>query len=290
VNLVLKDYFELCKPRVVLLMLLTAVVGMLLASPGFVSWKILLLGSLGIALAASAGAVLNHLIDRHIDAVMQRTQRRPIATGRISAQRAVWFAIILGAIGMAVLIVGVNLTTAILTFATLIGYAVIYTVFLKHATPQNIVIGGLAGAMPPLLGWTAVTGQMDYAGWLLVLIIFAWTPPHFWSLSIYRYEDYARADVPMLPVTHGIAYTKLQILLYTFLLVAVSLLPFVVDLSGLVYLFGVIILDGGFLYWSIHLYRSTDKRVAIKTFYYSITYLMLLFILLLIDHYLPILM
>lgn len=284
-----KDYLELCKPRVVLLMLLTAIVGMLLAAPVLISWEVLVFGTLGIALAASSGAVLNHLVDRRIDAKMFRTQQRPIASGRINPKHALIFAIILGFTGMAVLIHWVNWITAVLTFFTLIGYAIIYTVFLKHATPQNIVIGGLAGAMPPLLGWTAVTGQLQYAGWLLVLIIFAWTPPHFWSLAIYRYEDYAKARIPMLPVTHGIKFTKLSILLYTLVLAAVTMLPFVVDMSGMIYLVGVSLLDIGFVYWAIKLMRSDTPKVAIQTFQYSIIYLMLLFVILLIDHYFPIL-
>lgn len=284
-----KDYLELCKPRVVMLMLLTAFVGMLLASPGFVPWQILVFGTLGIGLAASSGAVLNHLVDRHIDAVMQRTQQRPIASGRINLLQALLFAFILGVLGMAILIYWVNVLTAVLTFFTLIGYAVIYTLFLKHATPQNIVIGGLAGAMPPLLGWTAVTGHIDYSGLLLVLIIFAWTPPHFWALAVYRHEDYAKAKVPMLPVTHGITYTKLNILLYTLILTAVTMLPFVVDMSGLIYLIGAILLDAGFLYWAIKLKFSDDLKIGLKTFNYSIIYLGLLFLVLLIDHYFPIL-
>lgn len=284
-----RDYFELCKPRVVALMLLTAIVGMLLAAPGWVPWQVLLFGTLGIALGASSGAILNHLVDRHIDAKMQRTQRRPIAEGRVSPQRAIIFAVILGLASMSVLIYWINPLTAVLTLIALIGYAVIYTVFLKHATPQNIVIGGLAGAMPPLLGWTAVTGQLDYSAWLLVLIIFAWTPPHFWALAIYRHEDYAKAKIPMLPVTHGIPFTKLSVMLYTLLLVAATLLPFVVDMSGLIYLVGAIILNLGFIYYAYRLMRSPNPKIALSTFRYSIIYLMLLFIVLLIDHYIPIL-
>lgn len=284
-----RDYLELCKPRVVALMLLTAIVGMLLATPGLVNGKILLFGTLGIAFAASAAAVVNHLLDQRIDALMRRTQQRPIAAGRINSQQAIIFALVLAVLGMAILIYWINVLTAILTLATLLSYAVIYTVFLKHATPQNIVIGGLSGAMPPLLGWTAVTGHIDFASWLLVLIIFAWTPPHFWALAIYREKDYANANVPMLPNTHGVPYTKLNILLYTALLCAVSLLPFVVDMSGLIYLIGVIFLDAGFLYWTIRLKISEDRLVALKTFQYSIAYLGLLFILLLLDHYFPVL-
>ncbi len=284
-----RDYFELCKPRVVMLMLLTAIVGMLLATPDWVSWQVLLFGTLGIALGASSGAVLNHLVDRHIDAKMKRTQRRPIAEGRISPIHALAFAVILGFISMVILITYVNALTAILTLFALIGYAIIYTVFLKRATPQNIVIGGLAGAMPPLLGWTAVTGQLDYGALLLVLIIFAWTPPHFWALAIYRHEDYAKANIPMLPVTHGIPFTKLQVMLYTLLLVAVTLLPFVVDMCGMIYFVGAVLLDLGFVYHAYRLLRSPEPKMAMKTFNYSILYLMLLFILLLVDHYIPIL-
>lgn len=284
-----KDYLELCKPRVVLLMLLTAIIGMLLAwPPGMISWDIVLYATLGIGFAASAGAVLNHLIDRHIDSKMQRTEKRPIASGRIKSHQALLFAFLLALAGMAILIYCVNWLTAILTFSTLIGYAVVYTIFLKHTTPQNIVIGGFAGAMPPLLGWTAVTGSIDYTGWLLVLIIFAWTPPHFWALAIYRVEEYAKADVPMLPVTHGIPYTKLNIVLYTFILTAVTLLPFIIDMTGMIYLIGVLLLDMGFLYWAIKLKVSDDPKVALNTFWYSIIYLALLFIILLVDHYIPI--
>ena len=288
---VCKDYLELCKPNVVAMMLLTAVVGMVMATPapGIIFWHVMVFGTIGIGLAAGAGAVLNHLIDRKIDALMKRTQQRPIAAGRISATQALIFAVILAIAGMAILVYWVNTVTAVLTFATLVGYGIVYTVFLKRATPQNIVIGGLAGAMPPLLGWTAMAGQIEYAGWLLVLIIFAWTPPHFWALSIYRYEDYAKADIPMLPVTYGIPFTKLNILLYTFILVAVSLLPFVVDLSGLIYLVGIVLLDLGFLYWAFKLKYSDNPRVALNTFNYSIIYLPLLFVLLLVDHFIPLL-
>lgn len=284
-----QDYLELCKPRVVMLMLLTAIIGMFLATPAMVPWQILFFGTVGIGLGACSGAVLNHLVDRHFDAMMHRTKERPVASGRIQSRQAFIFAVILGIASMAILCYWVNVLTALLTFAALIGYAIIYTVFLKHATPQNIVIGGLAGAMPPLLGWTAVAGQIEFAPWLLVLIIFAWTPPHFWALAIYRRDEYAKADIPMLPVTHGIPYTKLSILLYTFLLVAATLLPFAVDMTGMIYLVGVIILDLGFLYWAIKLKNSDDPKVAYKTFKYSITYLALLFLLLLLDHYISIL-
>jgi len=283
-----RAYYELCKPRVVALMLITSIVGMLLATPGMVPWRVLIIGNLGIALAACAGAVINHMADRHIDAIMRRTHQRPIPTGKVSPLLAIIFALVLATIGLTLLVVFINTLTAVLTFISLVGYALIYTLFLKRATSQNIVIGGLAGAAPPLLGWTAVTGHLDYGGLLLVLIIFVWTPPHFWALAIHRVEDYAKAHIPMLPVTHGIEFTKLNILLYTCLLVAISLLPFVVAMSGLIYLIGALILGARFLYWAIRLKRSDDPKVAMQTFRYSIIYLMVLFVVLLVDHYLPI--
>lgn len=280
-----RAYYELCKPRVVALMLITTIVGMLLATPGMVPWPIFVFGLVGIGLTAASGAVINHLVDRHIDAIMRRTQGRPLPTGKVSLPIAIIFAFVLATTGLSLLIFFVNLLTAVLTFLSLVGYALIYTVFLKRATPQNIVIGGLAGAMPPLLGWTAVTGHLDYGGLLLVLIIFIWTPPHFWALAIYRVDEYAKAQIPMLPVTHGIAFTKLNILLYTILLVVISVLPFVVEMSGLVYLIGALILGTIFLYWAIKLKYSDDPKIAMKTFSYSIVYLMLLFVVLLVDHY-----
>jgi len=284
-----RAYYELCKPRVVALMLITTVVGMLLATPQMVPWPILLFGITGIGLTAAAGAAINHLVDRRIDAIMRRTQGRPLPTGKVSLPIAIAFATTLATVGLALLLIFVNILTAILTFFSLVGYALIYTVFLKRATPQNIVIGGLAGAAPPLLGWTAVTGQLDYGGLLLLLIIFVWTPPHFWALSIYRVEEYAKANIPMLPVTHGIAFTKLNILLYTILLVVISVLPFVVAMSGWIYLIGALMLGAVFLYWAIRLKYTTDPKVAMKTFSYSIVYLMLLFVVLLVDHYLTLL-
>lgn len=280
-----RAYYELCKPRVVLLMLITTVIGMLLATPGMMPWSILIFGNIGIGLTASAGAVINHLVDRHIDAAMRRTHKRPLPSGKISPQMALLFALTLAFVGLSLLVCFVNILTAFLTFLSLVGYALIYTVFLKRATPQNIVIGGLAGAAPPLLGWTAVTGHLDYGGLLLVLIIFAWTPPHFWALAIYRVEDYSKANIPMLPVTHGIAFTKLNIVLYTVLLTAITLLPFAVAMSGWIYLLSALILDGVFLYWAIKLKYSHDPKVAINTFRYSIIYLFALFIALLVDHY-----
>jgi protoheme IX farnesyltransferase len=279
-------YLELCKPRVVVLMLVTAIVGMLLAATHYIPWNSIIFGTLGIALAAGAGATLNHVIDRRIDAMMARTSARPIPSGKISTGKAVGFALGLAVTGTAILVLFVNPLTAILTLVALIGYAIVYTVFLKRTTPQNIVIGGLAGAMPPLLGWTAVTGTFDYASVLLVLIIFTWTPPHFWALAIYRYEEYARTGIPMLPVTHGIAYTKLHILLYTFLTLAASVLPFVINMAGLFYLIGALLLGGGFLYWAIKLKYTDEPQVAIRLFKYSIFYLGMLFLVLLIDHYL----
>jgi heme o synthase len=279
-----RNYYELCKPRVVALMLLTAIVGMLLATDD-IPWRILLLGTLGIGLSASAGGVLNQLIDRRIDSMMGRTKKRPIPSGHISPKKAGFFAFVLSFSGMLILITYVNVLTALLTFATLVGYAIIYTVFLKRATPQNIVIGGLAGATPPLLGWTAVTNSIDAGILLLVLLIFTWTPPHFWALAIARYEEYQKAEIPMLPVTHGIPFTKLCIVLYTILMVMISLMPYLINLCGGIYLVGALILGAVFIYKSIRLYKNASPQVAMNTFYYSIFYLMTMFFLLLIDHY-----
>ncbi|MBS0359283.1 MAG: protoheme IX farnesyltransferase [Proteobacteria bacterium] len=280
-----KDYFELCKPKVVSLMLLTSFVGMYLATPTWVPLSILFWGNLGIALGGGSAAAINHILDRHIDTLMQRTLKRPVATGKIIPKNALVFAITLGILSMCILALQVNILTAILTFFTLIGYAIVYTAYLKHATPQNIVIGGLAGAAPPLLGWTAVTGHIDANALLLVLIIFVWTPPHFWALAIYRQNDYAKADVPMMPVTHGVAFTKLNILLYTLLLLAVSILPFVTHMSGWLYLSAALLLGLRFVYWALVLMYSEKDIIAMKVFRYSIIYLMLLFTAMLIDHY-----
>ena len=285
-RLLWQDYLELCKPRVVALMLLTVVVGMYLAVPGWVPLLTLSFTLLGIGFCAGSAAAINHLVDKRIDALMARTKKRPVAQGRISVRQAICFAIILGIVGLLVLNCFVNTLTAVLAFITIIGYAGVYTGYLKRATPQNIVIGGLAGAAPPLLGWTAVTNQLDPQALLLVLIIFTWTPPHFWALAIYRFEDYKRAEIPMLPVTHGIRYTKLSVLLYTVLLMVVSVLPFVVGMSGWFYLVGAVLAGVRFLYWAVMLYRTDEARVAMLTFRYSIIYLMLLFIFLLVDHYL----
>lgn len=285
-SLAWRDYLELCKPRVVALMLLTVLVGMYLATTSMVPYDLLLTSLLGIGLCASSAATINHLLDRHIDAMMLRTEKRPVAHGRISVMEAASFAMILGLSGLFVLAYFVNPLTAMLTFVTLIGYAGIYTGYLKRATPQNIVIGGLAGAAPPLLGWTAVANHFDPQALLLVLIIFTWTPPHFWALAIYRLDDYRQAKIPMLPVTHGVAFTKLSILLYTILLLLVSVLPFVTRMSGVFYLAGALLLGGRFLYWAIRLYRHDEAVLAMRCFRFSIIYLMSLFLFLLIDHYL----
>lgn len=281
-----RDYFQLCKPRVVALMILTSIVGMCLATKGMVSLRIFFFGNLGIALAAGSAAVINHLIDRHIDILMQRTQRRPIAQGKITPRNAIIFAVLLCFLSMCILTIYVNGLTALLTFFTLIGYAGVYTIYLKHATPQNIVIGGLAGAAPPLLGWVAVTGHIDAGSLLLTLIIFIWTPPHFWALAIHRYDDYAKAKIPMLPNTHGIHYTKIQILLYTILLFGITLLPFAINMSGYLYLFVALLLNIQFIYYAILLFKKSRHDVPIKMFRYSIFYLMILFVGLLADHYL----
>lgn len=280
-----RDYYELCKPRVVALMLLTAWVGMCLATPTWVPLPLLIFALVGIACCAGSAAVLNHLLDKHIDKVMARTINRPVACGRVSTKQAGYFALLLGVSGASVLYHFVNPVTAWLTLMTLVGYAGVYTLYLKHATPQNIVIGGLAGAAPPLLGWTSVTGHFDPQALLLVLIIFIWTPPHFWALAIFRYEDYQRAKVPMLPVMYGIKYTKLHIMLYTVLLVPVSVLPTLIGMSGWLYGIGAFALSCRFLHWSIILYRAKEAKPAMQTFRFSIVYLMILFTLLLVDHY-----
>lgn len=280
-----QDFFTLCKPKVVALMLVTSWVGMYLATPNLVPLHILVLGTFGIACSAAAAAVFNHLADRHIDAKMARTYHRPIASGRISPKEALYFAFLLSTVGLIILFFFINPLTALLTAITMLGYAVCYTLFLKRATPQNIVIGGAAGAAPPLLGWVAVTGEIQADALLLVLIIFTWTPPHFWALAIHRLEDYKKARIPMLPVTHGIAYTKLCILLYTLLLLIVSLLPFVTGMSSTLYFGSAIVLGLLFLYHSIKLYRDASNKYALKTFSFSIVYLLLLFTALMIDHY-----
>jgi protoheme IX farnesyltransferase len=279
------QYLELCKPRVVVLIVFTAVVGMFMAVPGWPPLNALLAGTLGIGLAASSAAAINHLLDRRIDARMNRTKRRPLATGKLTESQVVTFALSLGLLAMMTLLVWVNSLTALLTFMSLIGYAIVYTAWLKRATPQNIVIGGAAGAAPPVLGWAAVTGSLDPQALLLFLIIFVWTPPHFWALAIYRKEEYALVDIPMLPVTHGADYTRLQILLYTILLVVVTTLPYLTHMSGLVYLAGVSVLNIGFMWYALRMMRSKDILLPMHTFAFSITYLLVLFIFLLADHY-----
>ena len=282
----LKNYYELCKPNVVLMMLITALVGSLLASKTLHPISLIAFAMLGIALCASSAAAINQIIDRKVDANMNRTENRPIPQGDVSPVNASIFALILGVLGAMILVVYVNTLTAILTLASLIGYAFIYTVYLKRATPQNIVIGGLAGAAPPLLGWTAITNSVDPNALLLVLIIFAWTPPHFWALAIHRREDYAKENIQMLPVTHGVKFTKLQIILYTIILILVSLLPFIVLMSGVFYLISALVLGAIFLIYSIRLYRDKNNENAFPTFVYSIYYIFLIFAALLIDHYL----
>ena len=280
-----KEYLELGKPRVVLLIVFTAVVGMFLAVPGMVPIPTLLLATLGIGLAASSAASINHVLDRHADAAMARTRARPLPTGQLNIRQALLFALVLGALSMLVLAFGVNLLTATLTFLSLIGYAVIYTVFLKYATPQNIVIGGAAGAAPPVLGWAAVTNGVSGDALLLFLIVFVWTPPHFWALALYRQREYAKVGIPMLPVTHGSEFTRLHILLYTIVLTAVTVLPFATQMSGWFYLLGASVLNAGFIYHAARLYRTYSDAWAKKTFGYSIQYLAGLFALLLLDHY-----
>ncbi|MBL4679789.1 MAG: protoheme IX farnesyltransferase [Pseudomonadales bacterium] len=281
-----RDFYEMCKPRVVLLMLLCSVVGMFLATPGMVPLDILILGNLGIALVSGSAAAMNHLVDSKIDADMARTKARPMAQGRVSNRQGAIFVGVTGILGVAILVVFINPLTAWLTLASWIGYGVIYSLYLKRASPQNIVIGGIFGAAPPLFGWTAVTNSLDGGGLILVLIIFAWTPPHFWALAIERKNEYAKVDVPMLPVTHGIAYTKLHILLYTIIMILTTLLPYIVGMSNLFYLVCALLLGGGFLYWSLVLLKGNNRGAPMKTFRYSIVYLMLLFAALLIDHYL----
>ncbi len=280
-----RDHVALCKPKVVALIVFTAIVGMLLATPGMVPLDALVFGSLGIGGAAAAGAAVNHLADRRVDALMARTSGRPLPSGRVGTVSAAVFAAVLCAVSMAVLTWGVNGLTAGLTFASLVGYAVIYSLFLKRATPQNIVIGGAAGAMPPVLGWSAVTGEVDPHALLLFLIIFAWTPPHFWALAIHRHREYADAEIPMLPVTHGVDFTRLHVLLYTVILFVVSLLPFATRMSGAIYLVVATALGGGFLAHAVALYRRRDERLPMRTFGYSIHYLLGIFGGLLVDHY-----
>ena len=282
-----RDYFELTKPRVVALIVLTAVVGTLLAARGMPPLDALIFGNLGIALAAASAAAVNHVLDRRIDARMARTRKRPLPSGHLAPAQALAFALLLGVMSMVILVAFVNVLTAALTFASLMVYAVVYTVWLKRATPQNIVIGGAAGAAPPVLGWVAVTNHIDPQALLLFLIIFAWTPPHFWALAIARRSDYARADIPMLPVTHGVEFTRLHVMLYTVILVLVTLLPYLTHMSGLIYLLAVIALNARFVWYSVMLKLTRRDDLPMRVFRYSISYLMWLFLALLLDHYLP---
>jgi protoheme IX farnesyltransferase len=281
-----RDYFELTKPRVVALIMLTAVVGTLMATPGVPPLDALIFGNLGIALAAASAAAVNHVLDSHIDAQMRRTRQRPLPTGHMTRSRALGFALMLGVASMTLLVGFVNVLTAVLTFCSLILYAVIYTVWLKRATPQNIVIGGAAGAAPPVLGWIAVTNHVDAHALLLFMIIFAWTPPHFWALAIARRKEYARVHIPMLPVTHGVELTRLHVLLYTVILCVVTLLPVMTGMSGLIYLAAALALNARFLWYAIALKVTRSEDLPMRVFHYSISYLMWLFLALLVDHYL----
>jgi len=281
----LKSYYHLCKPNVVYMMLICAFVGMLLAEQYVSSYLYLFVSLLGIALCAASAAAINQVIDRKTDASMTRTDQRPIPQGELSPMHASVFALIIGILGSMILYFFVNTLTMVLTITSLIGYAFIYTVYLKRATPQNIVIGGLAGAAPPLLGWSSITNTIHPYALLLVLIIFVWTPPHFWALAIYRKDEYAKESIPMLPVTHGVEFTKLQIVLYTIILFIVSILPYVVLMSGIIYLVSALILSSIFMYYSVKLYVSEDNEIAMKTFQFSIYYIFLIFLALLVDHF-----
>ena len=280
-----RDYFELTKPRVVALIVLTAVIGTLLSTPGLPPLDALVFGNLGIALAAASAAAINHVLDRRIDARMARTRNRPLPSGHLGHMQALGFALALAVASMTILVAFVNMLTAVLTFLSLILYAVVYTVWLKRATPQNIVIGGAAGAAPPILGWAAVTNTIDPNALVLFLIVFTWTPPHFWALAIARRDDYAKVGIPMLPVTHGIPYTRVQIVLYTILLILSTLLPVLTRMSGLIYLVSVLLLNARFLYYVLALNRGDRPELPMRTFRFSITYLMLLFAALIVDHY-----
>jgi len=282
-----RAFYALTKPRVVSLIVFTAVIGMFLATPGMVPPQVLLAGTLGIALVAGAAAAINCLVEQNVDALMQRTRWRPLPSGELTTSQTLVFAGVVGSLGLWLLYHYVNALTMWLTLATFVGYAVVYTLILKPLTPQNIVIGGASGAMPPVLGWAAVTGEVTTEAMLLFLIIFAWTPPHFWALALYRTEDYARAGLPMLPVTHGPRYTRLQVLLYTLILFGVSLLPFAIRMSGWLYLAAALVLGGVFIAYAVRIRLAYSDRLARQTFRYSITYLAALFAALLVDHYLP---
>ena len=281
----MRQFYALTKPRVTMLAVFCAVIGMFLATPGMVPWRVLFAGTAGIGLLAGAAFAINCLIEQEIDAKMARTRARPLPRGELTSLQTVVFAGVIGGIGMFLLYGYVNALTMWLTFGTFVGYAIVYTILLKPATPQNIVIGGLSGAMPPLLGWTAVTGEVAPEALLLVLIIYAWTPPHFWALALYRTEDFTRAGLPMLPVTHGQKFTRLHVLLYTLILIASTVLPFVYGMSGWIYLAAALVLDGMFLYYAVRIYVAYSDRLAQQTFRYSVVYLACLFTALLLDHY-----
>ena len=281
-----RDYYEITKPRVVALLVLTALVGMCLSVPGAIPWQLLVPAMLGIGFLSSAAAAINHIVDERIDGIMGRTHNRPVATGRLAPKDATIFAMMLAVSGFAILYSFVNPLTAWLTFAGLVGYSFVYTMYLKRATPQNITIGGLAGAIPPLLGWTAMTNEIHGNALLLVLLIFTWTPPHFWALAIHRKDDYAKVNIPMLPVTHGVNFTKTQILLYTELLFVVGLLPYLVGMSSWLYLIGAVVLNLGFFMYAWKLKFNATEETAMDTFKFSIIHLMILFVVLLLDHYL----
>jgi heme o synthase len=284
-----RDFLALCKPKIVAMIVFTAMVGMFLSTVGTIPLDAFLFGSIGIGLAAASAATINHIVDEKIDAIMLRTSGRPLPKGKLSTQAAIIFAACLCLLSMLVLGLLVNVLTAVLTLLSLVGYGFIYSMYLKRATPLNIVIGGAAGAAPPVLGWSAISGSLDPSSLLLFLIIFAWTPPHFWALAICRRNEYAKADIPMLPVTHGVEFTRLHILLYTVVLVAVSLLPYITLMSGLTYLFGAVVLGGWFLFYAIKMQKDHSDRLAMQTFSYSIVYLLALFAFLLVDHYIPVL-
>ncbi len=281
-----RKYYNLCKPKVVFLIVFTAIVGMLLSTPGALPLDTFLAATIGIGLASASGAALNHWVDQRIDVIMERTHNRPLPQGELSSQSALTFALALAVIAMAILLIWTNLITTLLTLTSLVGYAVIYTMFLKRTTPQNIVLGGAAGAAPPMLGWAAMTGEVNTEALLLFLIIFVWTPPHFWALAIKRKDEYAKVGLPMLPVTHGVVFTKLHILLYTLLLLSVTLMPFVIKMTGMIYFCGALALGIGFIYHAVKLYSTGESdQHAMKTFGYSIFYLSALFAFFLLDHY-----
>ena len=283
-----RDFYALCKPKIVAMIVFTAIVGMFLSTPGMIPIDAFLFGSLGIGLAAASAAAINHIVDEKIDSMMARTNSRPLPKGKLSIYSAIIFALCLSVLSLLVLTVFVNMLTAVLTMVSLVGYGFVYSMYLKRATPQNIVIGGGAGAAPPVLGWTAITGSLDPSSLLLFLIIFAWTPPHFWALAIYRRKEYAKANIPMLPVTHGVKFTSLHILLYTIVLFIASLLPYITLMSGPVYLVGALVLGIWFLYYAVKMQTDSSDELAMRTFSFSIVYLLALFAFLLADHYVPV--